>query len=84
MMTKPKKTTKEDLRVTDLGSIEPLYNEFDGDMYGTNSVIHMLYISCDLTKATFFRKEKKKTDLRNRRETRYNTMPMSHAWQNAL
>jgi hypothetical protein len=25
---------KEDLLVTDLGLIEPLYNEFDGKMYG--------------------------------------------------
>ena len=40
MMKKPTKATKEDLRVTDLGSIEPLYNEFDGDMYGTYEFIH--------------------------------------------
>lgn len=26
--------TKAELLVTDLGKIEPLYDEFDGDMYG--------------------------------------------------
>jgi hypothetical protein len=31
-----KKKTKEDLRVTDLGQIEPLYDEFGGEMYGKN------------------------------------------------
>jgi hypothetical protein len=29
-----KDKSKEDLLVTDLGLIEPLYNEFDGKMYG--------------------------------------------------
>ena len=64
MMKKPTKTTKEDLRVTDLGSIEPLYNEFDGDMYGTYEFIHLfiiciIYISVfgNLMKATFFKND---------------------------
>ena len=34
--TNRKKKTKEDLRVTELGTIEPLYDEFDGEMYGTS------------------------------------------------
>jgi hypothetical protein len=29
-----KNKSKEDLLVTDLGLLEPLYNEFDGKMYG--------------------------------------------------
>jgi hypothetical protein len=31
------KKTKEDLLVTDLGKIEPLYDEFDGQMYGMDN-----------------------------------------------
>ena len=31
--TKKKKKTKDDLRITELGKIEPLYNQFDGEMY---------------------------------------------------
>jgi hypothetical protein len=36
--------SKEDLLVTDLGQIEPLYNDFDGKMYGASQMTILFHV----------------------------------------